>query len=304
MCRMLGYLGSPVPLDHFLYEPDSSLLRQATDSKMLKMLNLAGFGLAAWDAESHRANTPFQYHNTRIPSFDRNLRALSSKIRAQALIAHVRGVPFHSEVQVNEQNLHPFRFSGARLAAAHNGDLARFPEMRFELLEHVRPEIARQISGSTDSEWIYALILSGLEDSEGELTVEQIEQAVRDALRVLRSVRQRLGIETSSSVNLVVSDGQHLVATRFCLDFGRYVGQAPQGGADYLSLWYATGRDYGFHQGEWKMTGGASEADSVIVSSEPLTRDVSTWVEVPEYSLLSVSTVGDRRTVRTAPLDV
>ena len=34
------------------------------------------------------------------------------------------------------------------------------------------------------------------------------------------------------------------------------------------------------------MTGGAEEADSILVASEPLTRDVASWVEVPEYSVL------------------
>lgn len=304
MCRMLGYIGSRVALDHFLYEPDSSLLRQATDAQMLQTLNLAGFGLAAWDPESYSAGSPFEYRNVQVPTFDRNLRALSAKVQATALIAHVRGVPYSSDVQINQQNLHPFRFPGVRLALAHNGDLARFSEMRFELLEHVRPEIARHISGSSDSEWIYALVLSNLEDPTQALDVEEIVAAVCKALEVLRRTRERLGIRTSSSVNLLVSDGRSLVATRFCFDFGRYGGAVPQGGLEYLSLWHTTGRDYGFHEGEWKMTGGATDANSVIVSSEPLTRDVSTWLEVPEYSLLAVSTTGEGHRVRTLPLDV
>jgi glutamine amidotransferase len=34
------------------------------------------------------------------------------------------------------------------------------------------------------------------------------------------------------------------------------------------------------------MTGGAENADSIIVASEPLTRDTSSWVELPEYGAL------------------
>ena len=148
------------------------------------------------------------------------------------------------------------------------------------------------------------MILSGLEDRGADLGVEEIIEAVNNALGVLRRIRERLGIRTASSVNLLVSDGRSLVATRFCFDFGSYDGEVPPGGLDYLSLWHTTGRDYGLHEGEWKMIGGATEADSVIVSSEPLTRDVSTWLEVPEYSLLAVSTIDDKRLVRTVPLDV
>ena len=49
MCRMLAYAGPPVLLDELLVKPDSSLVHQVIEARMLAMLNLAGFGLAAWD---------------------------------------------------------------------------------------------------------------------------------------------------------------------------------------------------------------------------------------------------------------
>ena len=33
----------------------------------------------------------------------------------------------------------------------------------------------------------------------------------------------------------------------------------------YLSLWYTAGRDYGLHEGEWKMTGGAVAVVQVLL---------------------------------------
>lgn len=304
MCRMLGYLGTPVLLDHFLYAPDSSLLKQTIDPQMLGMLNLAGFGLAAWDADSHAPDLPFSYRSTQVAIFDRNLQTLSRKVRANALIAHLRGVPYEPSVQINEQNLHPFRFEGIRLAVAHNGDLAGFMDMRLDLLEHIRPSIARLIRGSTDSEWIYALIVSALENPAGPLTSAEILSAIGSALAIVRKVRERHGVRRASSVNLVACDGANLIATRFTFDFGCYEGVPPQGGAQFLSQWYTLGRDYGFHDDEWKMIGGASNADCVLVASEPLTRDVSTWVEVPEYAALTVSGEAGRRAVRVVALDV
>jgi glutamine amidotransferase len=32
--------------------------------------------------------------------------------------------------------------------------------MRYDLVQHIRPELAQRIQGATDSEWIYALMLS------------------------------------------------------------------------------------------------------------------------------------------------
>jgi len=52
------------------------------------------------------------------------------------------------------------------------------------------------------------------------------------------------------------------------------------------------------------MRGGHENADSVIVASEPLTKDISSWLELPEYSLLFVSRTDGAPRVYTAPLDV
>ena len=304
MCRILSYLGSPVLLDHLLYAPDSSLLNQTTAAQMLSMLNLAGFGMAAWDPSSHEPHMPYRYRTTQVAVFDRNLKELASKLQVGALLAHIRGVPMTSTVQVNEQNVHPFRFNNVPLAMAHNGDLAGFREMRFDLLPHVRPEFAQAISGSTDSEWIYALVASALPDPSAINTSEAILAAIRQALTIIRTVRDRHGITRSSSANLMFCDGVNLVAVRYTFDFGRFEASQLQGTTDFLSMWYSFGADYGLHDGEWKLTGGATRADSIVVASEPLTRDFATWIEVPEYSALVVRSDGSRRFAEIHALDV
>ena len=58
MCRALLYLGQPVLLDHLLFQPDSALVRQSYMPKMLHMLNLAGFGLRAWDRNPPSPDAP------------------------------------------------------------------------------------------------------------------------------------------------------------------------------------------------------------------------------------------------------
>ncbi|MDE2563710.1 MAG: class II glutamine amidotransferase [Sphingomonadales bacterium] len=304
MCRILSYLGTPVLLDHLLYAPDSSLLNQTIHAQMLAMLNLAGFGMAAWDPSSHMPQSPYRYRTTQVAVFDRNLKELSSKLAVGALLAHIRGVPLTSTVQVNEQNVHPFRFNGVPLAMAHNGDLAAFRTMRFDLVPHVRPEFAQHIQGSTDSEWIYALVVSALPDPWRIATADEILAAIRHALGVLREVRATHAIARSSSTNLIFCDGVNLVAVRFTFDFGRFGKGVLQGSSDYLSMWYTFGSDYGLHDGEWKLSGGAASADSLIVASEPLTRDIATWIEVPEYSALVARNEGWRRRAEIHALEV
>ena len=161
MCRMLGYIGEPVSLGHVLFETDSSLVRQSYSPRMMAtFLNLAGFGVAAWDPNSIRPEHPLVYRVTTLPAFDQNLRSLATKLAPTCLIAHVRGVTHSAQETIAVTNLHPFRFQDAGTVLAHNGHLREFTRMRYDLVQRIRPELAQRIQGATDSEWIYALMLS------------------------------------------------------------------------------------------------------------------------------------------------
>jgi len=296
MCRALLYLGEPVLLDHLLFQPDSALVKQSYMPRMLKMLNLAGFGMMVWDRSSHDPDLPFRYGSTMLPVFDRNLKNLALKIRANSFLGHVRGVALHSDVSITDHNVHPFWYPGAKLSMAHNGDLYRFAEMRDELRPHVPPKIARHIAGATDSEWIYALLLSQLDDPGAFPSGDEVRRALDRTIAILADARARCGISVASSANLFITDGRQSFSLRFCFDFGCYDTEDParlhEANLSYLSLWYTSGREYGYHDEEWKMIGGAGAADSVMVASEPLTTDVTTWLEVPEYALLHAERSG------------
>src|SRR6266571_2081739 len=210
--------------------------------------------------------------------------------RAGCVLAHVRGVAYSTAVEISLQNVHPFQFDGLPWALAHNGDLAGIADMKPQLAPHVKPELLSRIRGTTDSEWIYALFISQLQQPSEPADEAAVFEAIEKTLAVLRKARERLGIALSSSVNLFIANGSQLAAVRYCFDFGCYRTDDParvhEANLSYLSLWYTLGRDYGLHDGEWKMTDGAERADSIIVASEPLTRDTSAWVELPEYGAL------------------
>jgi glutamine amidotransferase len=306
VCRILAYLGEPLPVEHVLFDTDNSLVRQSYSPRMMNtFLNLAGFGMKAWDPASLRPEDPFSYRATTLPSFDRNLRLISSKLASTCLVAHVRGVTYSGEAVVSETNLHPFQFTGARVVLAHNGHLRQFRRMRYSLIEHVRPELAESIEGTTDSEWIYALVLSQLEDPFGLPETRELADATAGALRILRTVRAAHGIDISSPVNLCVSTGRSVVATRLSFDYGWYPPEDEMLETDlpFVSLWYAIGGEYAERDGGWQMTAG-DPPRSVIIASEPLTADPSAWIEVPEYSMLTAELTPDGLEVETRDLDV
>lgn len=303
---MLAYLGEPISLRHVLFETDSSLVRQSYSPRMMNtFLNLAGFGMVAWQPHSVLPEEPFVYRTTTLPAFDRNLRGLAGKLEPTCAIAHVRGVTYAERELVGLSNLHPFRFPGAKIALAHNGHLREFPRMRYDLVNHIRPELVQMVEGTTDSEWIYALVLSRLEDPYGVPETRELAEATKAALRVLREVRALQGIDTSSPVNLFLTTGEALVATRFSFDYGWYPGGDTMLETDlpYVSLWYTAGGKYVQRDGESRMVGGDG-VRSLLIASEPLTADTSTWLEVPEYSLIMAERTPSGLDLEMLDLDV
>jgi len=306
MCRVLAYLGEPVSLRRVLFDTDSSLVHQSYSPRMMNtFLNLAGFGMAAWEPQSVHPEEPFVYRTTTLPGFDRNLRGLAAKLEPTCLVAHVRGVTYGENELVGGSNLHPFRFPGARVTLAHNGHLREFRRMRYELIKHIRPELAQRIEGTTDSEWIYALVLSQLDDPLGLPETDELAEATATALQVLRKVRASEDIDVSSPVNLFLTTGESLVATRFSFDYGWYPPEDTMLETDlpYVSLWYTVGGRYVEHDGETSMV-GAGTLRSLLIASEPLTVDVSTWLEVPEYSMITARSTAAGLEHETLDLDV
>ncbi len=308
MCRVLVYGGHRLPIENLLYKPSSSLVHQVTDPQQLGVLNLGGFGLEAWDPLSTDPGRPWRYRSTTLPTYDENLRHLAAKLEATTVLAHVRGIPYDvRDGDFGPQNLHPFRYPGYRWSMAHNGFLRGFSDYRQDLMTVLRPEVAAEVRGTTDSEAIYALVMSQLEHPTRAEDLDELVEALVKGLRLLRRLRVAHGQDISSSVNLFFTNGRDTVATRFAFDFGRYplevAGEIAPTTIRYLSLWYTLGERFEEVDGSWCMTGDPDSTTSSIIASEPLTLDRTGWTEVPEYTVLTVRAAVDRHDVNTLPLD-
>ena len=289
MCRMIAYLGHPVFVDEFLYRPDNAFIKQTYDPKQMShLLNLAGFGIVAWDSSSHNPVLPHIYKSTALPFYDDNLRNIASKINPYCFMAHIRGVSYNENQVVSVQNVHPFMFAGTDVALAHNGALLDFNKMKFSLLEYVHPDFQTQIHGTTDSEWIYAIFISELRvlDPAKKYATEHIITALQNTLAIIQRVRLQHHIANASPVNLFITNGEFIAATRFVFDFGWQPFDAPPSTHfSYHSLWYTFGEQFGFYEDQYQMQPGGKKS-SIIIASEPLTEDATTWIEIPEYTLL------------------
>lgn len=287
MCRVLTYLGPPVALEDLLYKPNNSFIKQSYDPRhMSQLLNLAGFGMIAWDNKSYNPEIPYFYKTSQLPFYDENLRRMAEKINPSCFLTHIRGVPYKKNEVVSTQNAHPFLYSNVKVALAHNGTLKELDKMKVDLFNAIDPEYVKLISGTTDSEWIYALFLTYLAKEPPNYTVKNIGNAIINTFKTLIEIRKKNNINLASPVNLFITDGNFLVATRHTLDYGWNTASEQFNPKNiYNSLWYTYGEKYGFFGNEYRMQEGEKQS-CIIIASEPLTEDTTTWIELPEYTML------------------
>ena len=91
-----------------------------------------------------------------------NLREICLATKSNCIMAHVRAASRNTGI--SHPNCHPFK--AGRLLFCHNGRIDQFTSIRRRFLEQVSDEAFENIRGTTDSECIFALILTNL-DSDG-----------------------------------------------------------------------------------------------------------------------------------------
>lgn len=143
----------------------------------------------------------------------------------------------------------------------HNGGIPRFSKIKLQLLNLLDAESFQFISGSTDSEHIFALFLTLLPDRNAQLDVKVITDTLETTISAILKLCEDAGIHEAASLNLVVSDGIHVVATRF-----RNGVDAPP------SLYYSYGNKFLSSEGTFHEPGNDQSCE-IVISSAPLCKD-------------------------------
>ncbi|MGI0487522.1 ergothioneine biosynthesis protein EgtC [Pantanalinema rosaneae CENA516] len=205
MCRLLGYLGEPISLDRLLLKPDHSLIVQSYQPKEMTsgLLNADGFGVGWYHPQRHTA--PFTYKNTQPVWNDTNLPNLSRYIESHCVLANVRSAT--PGIPVDLSNCQPFQHH--HILGIHNGFIANFRKTLYRpIREQLSDPVYQSIQGNTDSEHIFALLVQELEQHP-ELS---LATALQRVLTIVLDLAQQY--QTDFSANIIVSDGQQLVASR------------------------------------------------------------------------------------------
>ena len=251
MCRLVAYLGSTVSLAKILSTHEHSLIVQSYQPREMTsgVVNADGFGVGWYHPQ--KSTNPFTYRNTLPIWNDPNLPSLSRYVESGCILAYVRSATPGQALEF--ANCQPFHH-GQNLFI-HNGYIENFRQtLHRQIRCMLSDDLYGKINGSTDSEHIFAWLLSQLEvrESEGR------EYVLRDVLISLLKMANTQ--EIKASANIIFTDGYRLIASRFATN-----APAP-------SLYWLRD-DLIFPK-------------SIIIASEPLF--TGNWISCPENSIISV----------------
>jgi ergothioneine biosynthesis protein EgtC len=270
MCRHLAYLGPPVSLARLVLAPAHGLYEQswAPRRQTHGVVNADGFGLGWYPAGPEAgeageigagdagdpARQPARYRRA-VPIWtDQNLPELARAIRSRAVIAAVRSATAGTGQE--ETAAAPFR--DGRFLLSHNGAIPDWIHLPTDLesargadsgtgtaLDPLDPADLLSLEARSDTALLWLLIYRELRRGLAP------DRAVATVIRAVAEVRP------TARLNLLLTDGKSIIATRY---------------GD--TLWYRTG------------------PGSVLVASEPDDEEPAAWREVPEDTLLLATAAG------------
>ena len=267
MCRLAAYMGPEIFISSLVTEPKHSLIHQSYHAKeRVEPLNGDGFGIG-WYA-SQFCDTPAMFKEVSPAWSNQNLRDVARVTKSSCIFAHVRAATIGGHL--SRTNCHPFTWKN--YIFMHNGTVFGFEKIRRSLRRQLSDETYEMVKGSTDSEHIFGLFADRVADFN-EPTLDNMAESLIGAIGDIEKLKGDAGIDIPSTLNLVISDGSRIVATR-------YVTR----GDDSNSLYFASAGKYSCIDGVCHMDEGE---DAFLVVSEPLDGS-QTWQRVENNHMILV----------------
>lgn len=202
MCRLFGQHAHPG------FDLSAPLISAENALRFQSHKHPHGWGIG-WYADGQ----PVIRRGTLPAHSDQAFVQAAAAARSTVVVAHVRDASIGAVIP---ENTHPFQHG--RWLLAHNGTVARFKKVqavREALLAEIDADLRASILGETDSERCFHLFLSRLR-ARAPLDGASLGQ-VRDALADTTATVLRIAdphAESPTTLNLVVTDGRLLAATR------------------------------------------------------------------------------------------
>ena len=316
MCRVLGYLGPEIPMESLLLEPENSLINQTLDPELHPLLQLVGWGFGAWSEHLLKPEQPLIYRRPMAAFYDDNAEGVIPSLQANTLLAHVRAASYNADVVLADENCHPFSVEGTPWIMAQNGALPDWRMLQRELLPLCRDEFLKQMRGTTDTEFLYVLLLSLLDGNSDD----DVKRGFEELLKVILQAMKQLDMVGLTKLKLALAAPNRIIGVTYgCGLKGetdpagdwKELRQAEHGTDDHsLSMllepmYLLTGRNFQDYEGTYEVDSCADdEATSAIFSSEPLTDDGDDWSNVEFGEMVALENDGSGITTTVSRLDL
>jgi glutamine amidotransferase len=200
MCRWIAYRGETTAFEHYVTEPEHSLLTQSLRAlQATTATNGDGFGLG-WYGDHPE---PGLYRETRPAWSEENLRYLCRHLHSHLFFAHVRAA---TGTAVTRQNCHPF--ACGRWMFMHNGFVGSWNRLRRKVETMIPDPLYPSRIGTTDSEAVFlAMMGAGLDKDP--------VHATRQVLRSLCDLVTEDGHRERMRFTSALANGHDLFAFRF-----------------------------------------------------------------------------------------
>lgn len=203
MCRWVAYRGETIALEHYVTEPNHSLISQSIRAlQSTTSTNGDGFGLG-WYGDHPE---PGLYRELRPAWSDENLRYLCRHIRSHLFFGHVRA---STGTPVTRQNCHPFACGGWMFM--HNGFVGNWNALRRQVEELIPDDLYPSRTGNTDSEAMFLAIM-------GQGVNHDPIGATARMLTLLTQIASRNGTTNKLRFTAALANGQDIYAFRFSLN--------------------------------------------------------------------------------------
>jgi glutamine amidotransferase len=203
MCRWIAYRGETIPLEHYVTEPEHSLVTQSIHAlESTASTHGDGFGLG-WYGDHPE---PGLYREVRPAWSDENLRYLCRHIRSHLFFAHVRSA---TGTPTTRPNCHPFACGGWMFM--HNGFVGGWNKLRRHVESLIPDELYPSRVGTTDSEAVFLAIVGA---GVGRNPIEATE-------RVLAQLTEFVGREEPGlplRFTAALANGRDLYAFRYAVN--------------------------------------------------------------------------------------
>ena len=316
MCRVLAYIGPDIPVESLLLEPENSLIHQSLDPQLHRQLQLAGWGFGVWSDHLLKPEEPFLYHRPMAAFHDNNAQGIIPSLRGSTLLAHVRAADYDSLTVLADENCHPFSVSETPWIIAHNGALPNWRMLQRDLLQHCEDRFLQQMQGTTDTEFLYVLLLSLLRgDSD-----EDVQKGFESLLKVILHAMKKLDLIEVTQLKIALVAPNRIIGVNY--GSGHKGETDPKGDWQELRksesdtddhalsmllepMYLLIGKNFEDHAKSYKVDScPVAEATSAIFASEPLTEDQSEWLNIEFGEIVALERKGGKISMTVSKLNL